>query len=295
MLTRTPLFCLLVLLGCGTPATPPAPVAAPAASASATSLCGSGTDGSPVVARAGDVVVSQVDLDAAIQRLPARARGRYDAVAPRRILATRLVEERLLCRAAEAADLDAAAVAQRAAEEAVAALLVDQAEAAAVTPDKIEAFYASNAARYELAVVDAAHIVLSDEARAKAMIRELRAGADFANLAMEHSTDLRSGPRGGKVGWVSRGRMDAAWLDAAFALEPGQVSEPVKTSFGWHVITVFDKRDTQPLEEVRAGIERKLRGEAAEAAVAKVLGSATVQLQGPLLTAEPAGSDDPTP
>ncbi len=241
------------------------------------------------------MVVSQAELEAAIQRLPARARGRYTALAPQRMLAQRLAEERLLCRAAEEAGLDAGAVARRAAEEAVAALFVDRAETAAVTDETVQAFYESNANRYALEVVDAAHIVVAQKADADGLLREIRAGADFTNLAIGHSQDKRSGPLGGKVGWISRGRMDEAWTDAAFALEPGVVSEPVKTPYGWHLIRVAERRSTQPLEEVRPGIERKLRQAAAQKAVSEVLGAVEVQLVGDLLDGGKAGSSDPTP
>jgi len=241
------------------------------------------------------VVISKAELQAAIQRLPARARGRYADLAPQRMLAQRLAEERLLCRAAEKAGLDARAVARRAAEEAVAALYVDRAEGAAVTDETVQAFYESNANRYALEVVDAAHIVVAEKADAERLLREIRAGADFANLAIGHSQDKRSGPLGGKVGWISRGRMDEAWIDAAFALEPGVVSEPVKTPYGWHLIRIEEKRSTQPLAEVRPGIERKLRQAAAQETLSDVLGSVEIQLVGELLDAGEAGSDDPTP
>lgn len=291
MLDRSLLFALVLTLGCGTPEAPPALEATPAPPAS---LCGAGDDGSEVIARAGDVVVSRAELDAAIQRLPARARGRYEDLAPQRVLAARLIEERLLCRAAEAAGIDATAVARRAAEEAIAALYVDSVESAALTDEAIQRYYDSNSARYELAVVDTAHIVVPTKERAQELLRELRAGAEFANVAMQHSTDKRSGPKGGKVGWISRGRMNETWTDAAFALEPGQVSEPVQTSAGWHLITITDRRDTQPLEEVRPGIERKLRGHAAEGLMKQVASGVTIQLQGSLQSAQ-AGPDDPTP
>lgn len=294
MSARCSSLALILVLGCGSPAGPEHPTEAPATPSTQASRCGAGDDGSEVVVRAGDVVVSRTELDAAVQRLPARARGRYTEIAPQRMLARRLAEERLLCRASEAAGLDSGAVADRAAEEAVAAWFIDGVEAAAVTDEAVEAFYASNANRYLLEVVDAAHIVVADEAAAERLLRELRAGADFRNLAVGHSKDKRSGPQGGAVGWISRGRMDAAWTDAAFALEPGQVSEPVKTSLGWHLIKVNAKRSTQPLEEVRPGIERKLRQAASEAALREVLGDTEIRLAGPLLEGK-AGSSDPTP
>lgn len=280
----------VALVAC--PSAPPAP-APPAPASSGALSCGDGADGSPIVARLGAVQVSEADLEAAILRLPVRARSRYEAPGPRRTLAGRIVEERILCRAALAAELDASAVAARAAEEAVAARYVDSVETAAVSEDAIRAFYDANPDRYRMAVVDASHMILGSREMADAMARELRAGADFASLAMQHSTDSRSAQAGGRLGWIAKGRMDPAWTEAAFALEPGQISDPVRTAYGWALIRVAERKDTQPLDDVRAGIVRRLRGDASASLLGELFAGEEVVFEGPLR--EAAGSADPTP
>lgn len=92
----------------------------------------------------------------------------------------------------------------------------------------------------------ARHILVEDEAKAKDIIAKLDLGADFAELAKEHSTGP-SGKNGGDLGWFSAQQMVKPFSDAAAALEKGQYSkEPVKTQFGWHVILLEDSRDMTP-------------------------------------------------
>lgn len=74
-------------------------------------------------------------------------------------------------------------------------------------------------------------------------------GQDFGTVAREKSTDTSTAPNGGDLGWFPRGVMVKPFEDAAFALEPGQVSEPVQTKFGWHIIKVVAKEPDRPLTE----------------------------------------------
>ena len=83
-------------------------------------------------------------------------------------------------------------------------------------------------------------------ARANELLGEIQAGADFAQMAQEHSQGP-SGPNGGDLGWFKPGAMVPPFDSAAFALEPGQVGGPVKTRFGYHVIKVEGRRTTPPM------------------------------------------------
>ncbi len=94
--------------------------------------------------------------------------------------------------------------------------------------------------------VSARHILVKTEEEAKAIIAELDAGTDFAELAKEKSTDPNKS-EGGDLGYFTKGRMVPEFEEAAFAMEKGTYSKtPVKTQFGFHVIKVEDKRDAPP-------------------------------------------------
>ncbi len=99
--------------------------------------------------------------------------------------------------------------------------------------------------------IHARHILVPTEAEAKAALVRIKAGEDFAKVATELSKD--PGAEGGDLGWFTKDRMVPEFADAAFKLEPGQVSDPVKSQFGWHVIKVEEKRmkSFPPFEQVK--------------------------------------------
>jgi peptidyl-prolyl cis-trans isomerase C len=119
---------------------------------------------------------------------------------------------------------------------------------------------------------------LSDE-EALAKTQELRkkiiAGEDFGGVAKAESDDTGSGANGGELGTFKRGAMVPAFDQVAFSLPVGQISEPVKTQFGYHIIKV-EKRDTKTFEEAKPEIENKLRPEIARSALENMLTNANV-------------------
>lgn len=94
--------------------------------------------------------------------------------------------------------------------------------------------------------VQVRHILVETEEKAKELKEKLKGGADFAELAKEHSTDPGSKDNGGLYPHFGKGRMVPEFEAAAFALEKGSVSEPVKSQFGWHLIKLEDKRTKEP-------------------------------------------------
>jgi peptidyl-prolyl cis-trans isomerase C len=127
--------------------------------------------------------------------------------------------------------------------------------------------------------VHARHILVEKEEDAKALIAELKKGADFAELAKGKSTGP-TGPSGGDLGYFGKGDMVPAFSDAAFALKPGAFTEePVQTQFGWHVIKVEDRRAKQPpaFDEVADQIRGDLAREARAAYIEQLREKATIE------------------
>lgn len=142
--------------------------------------------------------------------------------------------------------------------------------------------------------VRARHILLEDEAAAKAVIDDIQKGASFEDVAKEKSKGP-SAETGGDLGFFTKDDMVPEFAQAAFAMKAGEISKtPVKTQFGWHVIKVEERRMGQPpkLEE----LEEQLRGEASEEVVADILQNLRAKAQvkrfqidgSPLAEAEPA-------
>jgi peptidyl-prolyl cis-trans isomerase C len=132
---------------------------------------------------------------------------------------------------------------------------------AALTEDAIQEAYDARYAAVEPGTeYNAAHILVETEDAAAAIKSELDGGADFAELARERSTGP-SGPNGGNLGWFGEGMMVPAFEQAVIGLEPGAISDPVETQFGWHVIQLIETRSAEvpPLEEVRNEIVAELQ------------------------------------
>lgn len=124
-----------------------------------------------------------------------------------------------------------------------------------VTDEEIEKYY--NQAKYEL---NARHILVADEETAFTVVEKLKAGGDFAELAKEYSSD-GSASNGGELGWFTVGSMVDEFNDAAYALELNEISEPVQSQFGFHIIEVTDKREVEDygtLEEKKEEIKEAI-------------------------------------
>ncbi len=160
----------------------------------------------------------------------------------------------------------------------LAAMLLDRIGMADLTEEEVQAEYDAQYGTAEAAMeFNASHILVETEEEAQALIAELEAGADFTELAQERSVGP-SGPNGGELGWFTAGMMVPSFEEAVFALEVGQVSAPVETQFGWHVIILNDRREQEPpgLEQVRAELEDGLRRARVDAAITELSASADV-------------------
>lgn len=109
--------------------------------------------------------------------------------------------------------------------------------------------------------VKASHILVKDEKTAKEVKKKLEDGGDFAKLAKKYSTDEGTTDQGGDLGFFSVGKMDPAFEDAAYSLKKGEISDPVKSQFGYHIIKVTDKKKNEDIgkfEDMKNDIRRDI-------------------------------------
>jgi peptidyl-prolyl cis-trans isomerase C len=127
--------------------------------------------------------------------------------------------------------------------------------------------------------VQARHILVETEELAKEIKEKLKNGGDFNALAKEHSKDPGSKDNGGDLGFFTRGQMVPQFEEAAFTLNKGDVSEPLKTQFGWHLIKVEDKRAKQPpaFEVVKDRILQSMLLQKASQAAVDLRGKAKIE------------------
>lgn len=204
----------------------------------------------------GDVVAVRSELPTQFQMLPDEAL--YDGIRQQ------LVDQTLLALAAEADGVDREAVVERLLamqrNNLLAEMQMRRIMAERVTEDALRAAYqerfVDGPAPQE---IRASHILVETQERAAELLAEIEAGADFADLAVEHGTD---GTRfqGGDLGFFTRDMMVAEFADAAYAAEVGQTIGPVETQFGWHLIRVTDRRErpVPPFEEVEDQLAQEL-------------------------------------
>jgi peptidyl-prolyl cis-trans isomerase C len=104
---------------------------------------------------------------------------------------------------------------------------------------------------------------LTAKTKAEAVLKDVKAGKDFAALAKENSQDPGSAPNGGDLGFFQQGQMVPAFDQVAFKLAPGEVSELVETNFGYHIIKVAEKKagGIIPLDDVRPQVQQFLEGQ----------------------------------
>ncbi len=157
-------------------------------------------------------------------------------------------------------------------------IVADQAKVAdtiQVTDAQIQAYYDAHKDDYRTPErVHARHILLSTankpkdevpkiQAQAEALLKQIKGGADFAELAKKNSADTTSAVKGGDLGWVSRGQMVKNFEDAVFTLKPNEIGNLVTTEYGFHIVQVLEKQPAhlQSMDEVKPAIALALKNE----------------------------------
>ncbi|HVU41046.1 MAG TPA: peptidylprolyl isomerase [Xanthobacteraceae bacterium] len=215
----------------------------------------------PVIARANGVDIHQSDLALAEDEIGSNIPN----MAPeqkREYLVTYLADVIVLSQAAEQQKLaDSSEVKRRLSfdrNKVLMEALLQKAGKAAQTDDALHKVYDDAVKQMKgEEEVHARHILVATEQEAKDIEAQLKGGADFAKLAKEKSKDPSGASNGGDLGWFTKDQMVPEFADAAFKLAKGQISDPVKTQFGWHIIEVEDKRTkpTPSFEQVKPQLE----------------------------------------
>ena len=161
-----------------------------------------------------------------------------------------------------------------------------------VSPQDVQRYYEDNQQQYSQPdQVRASHILLKTEGKddaavkqqAEDLAKQAKAGADFAGLAKKYSQDDSNNTKGGDLDFFGRGAMVPEFDKVAFSMQPGQVSDVVKTEFGYHVIKLTDKRaaSQRPLAEVQAQIEDQIKWQRAQDQAQRMADDVAAQMKKP--------------
>lgn len=127
-----------------------------------------------------------------------------------------------------------------------------------LSDEALEKYYNEHKEDYKDVQVQASHILVKTEKEAKEILEKIKAGEDFAELAKKYSQDS-SAANGGDLGYFGKGMMVSEFEEAAFSLNPGEISDPVKTKYGYHIIKVTDKKEEQKsFEDVKENVKYTL-------------------------------------
>jgi len=258
-------------------------------------------DPDQVLARANGVDIRQSDLALAEQDIGS-AMPQMGPEQKRDYLITYLADVIILAQAADQHQLaNRGDVKQRIEFERHKALmeaLLQDAGKAAMTDDELHKVYneAIKQTPNEQEVL-ARHILVATEGEAKDIEAQLKSGADFATLAKQKSKDPGAA-EGGELGYFTKDQMVPEFAEAAFKLDKGQISDPVKTQFGWHVTEVEDKRikPTPTYDEVQGQLENYVARRAQAELVDNLRKSATIErLDQPTSQANPSALNPAAP
>jgi peptidyl-prolyl cis-trans isomerase C len=239
-------------------------------------------DANPVLAKVNGAEIRQSDVTLAEEELGPSLAQMDPATKKESVLAF-LIDMKIVAKAAEAKKIEDRDDFKARLAFTRSRLLMDNLLAAegkaATTNEAMKKVYDEAAKQIEgEQEVHARHILVESEDEAKAIEAELKKGADFAELAKKKSKDPGAAD-GGDLGFFTRDQMVPEFSTVAFALEPGKVSDPVKSQFGWHVIKVEEKRNRKApdFEQVKAQIETYVMRKAQAEYVAKLRESAKVE------------------
>ncbi len=248
--------------------------------------------GETVLAKVNGRTITEADLRLAEAEI-GNDLGSMPADQRRRVLVEYLIENHLFAEAAESEKLGSGTAfdermkywQRRALRDAY----FDRTVKGAVTEAEARKLYdAQLAAAKPQEEARARHILVESEAKAKDIFEKIAHGEDFARMAKEFSKDTGSKEEGGDLGYFSRGQMVPQFEEAAFKLKPGEMSQPVQSQFGWHIIKLEDKRQrgAPPFDSIKERIMNSLVHRKAQELTQSLRDKAKLEFLDPMLKAE---------
>ncbi len=258
-------------------------------------------DANPVLAKVNGVEIRQSDLNMAEEELGSGQLAQMDPATKRENLLSYVIDLKIVAKAAEdkkLGDTDAFKKSLAFARERLLMdkLLTDEAKAATTDAAMRKVYEEAASQMGGDEEVRARHILVENEADAKQIIDELKKGGDFAEIAKKKSKDPGASD-GGDLGYFTKEQMVPEFSKVAFEIEPGKISDPVKSQFGWHVIKVEDKRKRKApeFEQVKPQIETYVTRKAQADLVSKLRESAKIERTEQKSDAAPAAKDASPP
>jgi len=278
LLLGTALLCLPTTMSFAQDAAPAAPAAAAAAPATPAPKP---TD---VVAKVGSESITEADLGYAAEDLGQQLQN-VPADQQKAFLTTVLIDMKIMAQAARTAKLDGTddykARLAYLEDRALRRAYFDDQITKLVTPDTIKAAYDQYAKAFvPQDQIRARHILVKTQAEAQDIEKQLAGGAKFEDIAKAKSIDTGSAANGGELGFFAKGQMVKPFEDAAFGLKVGQISDPIQTQYGWHIIQVEEIGKTQPppYEQVAQQLQQQVLFKTFDDTVAKLKQNVTVSI-----------------
>lgn len=217
----------------------------------ATALIGANALAAIELAKVGSKSITDTDMKNLVGQIPEGAKQQInnDANVKSRMV-DNLVAEELFVQEGEktgvAKDKEFQTALERARRQLLANRYLQKNVMPKITDANIRSFFDKNKVRYSQDEVHAFHVLLKTEAEAKEVYDKAKGGEDFEVLAKKYSKDPTSAQNMGDLGFMTRSRMPPQFSEAAFSMKPGEISQPVKSPFGFHVIKITEKRDGKP-------------------------------------------------
>ena len=222
---------------------------------------------SPVIAKVDNAVITEDDFINAISRVPEWARSQFTDKEGKMKFLDELIKRELIYQNAKKMrlnkDKDYVAKVEEFKKMTLLSLIINKEveQKARVDDAEIKAFFDENKDKFTVGTqVRASHILVETEKEAKDILERIGKGESFAALAKSLSKDKGSAEKGGDLGYFGRGKMVPEFEKAALALKPGEISDPVRTRFGYHIIKLTDIKKGKPadFEQTKESIRKQL-------------------------------------